>query len=87
MAKQRKTLAEMAAEAAFGSRDRLECPKCGCCDFRTYKTRDGVSSTFRYKQCRHCGHKVLTVQKGERIVRDVDPRDGEETQPTLRVAF
>ena len=72
------TLAQMAARAA-GQSGRLACPKCGCQDFRTYGTRDGHVQTFRYKACRHCGHKILTAQDPERVIRDVvseidDPR-------------
>ena len=67
--KERKSLREYASEAAGGG---IECPKCGCRDFKTYGTNPTGTSTFRYKLCRHCGHRVLTVSKeNERIVRDV----------------
>jgi DNA-directed RNA polymerase subunit RPC12/RpoP len=66
------TLAEMAARAAGAT--GIACPKCECRDFRTYKTIQGRAVTFRYKACRHCGHKVLTTsQTSERVVRDVEP--------------
>lgn len=67
------TLEEMAARAAAKSASlyRLACPRCGCSDFRTYKTIRGQSATFRYKACRHCGHKLLTTQPAERAIRDV----------------
>jgi len=70
--KEPMTLAEMAARAAGAT--GIACPKCECRDFRTYKTIQGRAVTFRYKACRHCGHKVLTTsQTSERVVRDVEP--------------
>lgn len=65
------TLAEMAARSA-GTGGRLVCPKCGCADFKTYKTQQGHLSTFRYKACRHCGHKLLTQQPPEQMIRSVE---------------
>ena len=71
-----RSLAEMARDA-LGT-GRVACPKCGCEDFRTYRTTQGQSATFRYKSCRHCGHRVLTTaQTSERIVRDVGTGDSE----------
>jgi len=71
--KEPMTLAEMAARSA-GAASGICCPKCACRDFRTYRTTRGVSSVFRYKACRHCGHKVLTTsQTSERVVRDIEP--------------
>lgn len=73
MSKAPKTLQEMAADAAVVNR-RLECPKCGCKHFQTYKTIQGQAVKFRYKACRHCGHKVLTsTESTERIVREIAP--------------
>lgn len=65
------TLAQMAARSA-GTGGRLVCPKCGCADFKTYKTQQGYLSTFRYKACRHCGHKLLTQQPPEQMIRSVE---------------
>lgn len=65
------TLAEMAARSS-GTGGRLVCPKCGCCDFRTYKTQQGHQSTFRYKRCRNCGHQLLTTQPPEQMIRSVE---------------
>lgn len=64
------TLAEMAAKAA--GTGRLVCTKCGCTDFRTYKTIQGHVQTFRYKACRHCGNKFVTTQGPEQAIRDVE---------------
>jgi len=69
--KPRMTLAEMAARSS-GTSGRLVCPKCGCTDFRTYKTQQGHIATFRYKSCRHCGHKLLTQQQPEQMIRSVE---------------
>jgi DNA-directed RNA polymerase subunit RPC12/RpoP len=66
--------------------NELECPKCGCHHFETYKTIQGQSAKFRYKACRHCGHKVLTsTHSSERIVRDISPpeTDADEDLPPL----
>ena len=76
------TLAEMAARAAR-TNGRLVCPKCNCTDFRTYGTIPGVASTFRYKQCRHCGKKLYTMQQPEQIVRSVDDETEEEIEGDL----
>ena len=65
----------MAADAAMSADGSIVCPNCGCSDFRVYKTDQGLTSTFRYKACRHCGYRVLTSTKSaERIVRAVDVR-------------
>ena len=73
------TLAEMAARSA-GTGGRLVCPKCGCADFKTYKTQQGHVSTFRYKACRHCGHKLLTTQPPEQMIRSVETVVDDEGQ-------
>jgi len=70
-AKPQMSLAEMAAKAA-GTSGRLVCPKCGCQDFRTYRTSQGVVATFRYKRCRNCGHQLLTTQPPEQMIRSVE---------------
>lgn len=71
------TLAEMATRAT-GSSGRLECPRCHCADFRTYGTNHGHVATFRYKQCRHCGAKLITSQQPEQFVRSVDSPDDDD---------
>jgi hypothetical protein len=70
-AKREMTLAEMATRAASAS-GRLICPKCHCPDFKTYCTKHGVASTFRYKKCTNCGHRIYTVQNPETIVRSLE---------------
>lgn len=79
--KPRMTLTEMAAK----SLGRLSCPTCNCRDFRTYRTTQGVVVTFRYKICRHCGHKLLTQQAPEQMIRSVDavPDDDGDTDDLL----
>ena len=77
--KQRLTLAEMAARST-STGGRLICPECGCRDFRTYRTSQGVAATFRYKQCRHCGHKLLTQQPPEQMIRSVETVDDDEME-------
>lgn len=74
--KERMTLAQMAETSA--TTGGLQCPKCGCNHFEVYKTIRGESAKFRYKACRHCGHKILTSTLAvERIVRDVSGDDDE----------
>jgi hypothetical protein len=74
-AKPQMSLAEMAARSVGGL---LECPKCGCKDFRTDKTVRGYVSTFRRKVCRNCGRAIETVQAPEQFVREIEPRDAAE---------
>ena len=55
----------------------LQCPKCGCGDFRldnglpgdtphrpwdTVKTIQGKNYVIRYKICRYCGHRIRTKE-------------------------
>lgn len=68
------TLAEMAAQSNQIA-GRLTCPRCGCRDFRTYKTQQGHAVTFRYKRCRHCGYQLLTQQQPEQMIRSVETDD------------
>jgi hypothetical protein len=77
--KPRLTLAEMAARSS-GTGGRLVCPECNCRDFRTYRTSQGVAATFRYKQCRHCGHKLLTQQPPEQLIRSVETAVDDEEE-------
>lgn len=75
--KEPMTLAEMAAMSA-GIRG-IACPKCECRDFRVYKTIQGSAVVFRYKACRHCGHKILTTsQTSERVIRDIEADSDDE---------
>lgn len=77
--KEPMTLAEMAAQAA-GVRG-VECPRCQCRDFRTYKTIQGSAVVFRYKSCRHCGHKILTTsQTSERVIREIETEQEPEEE-------
>ena len=69
-----RSLTDMASEAVGG----LQCPKCGCCNFKTYGVSKGIKVIFRYKECRNknCGHRILTSTKSdERIIRDVNTHD------------
>lgn len=70
--KKHMTLAEMAAQSAPKVSGRLTCPNCGCHDFSAYRTEYTISSVVRYKKCRHCGRKFLTVQPQEKVLRPVE---------------
>jgi hypothetical protein len=61
------------ARKSAESGGRLVCSNCHCSDFRVYRTQQGVTDTFRYRQCRHCGKKVLTRQAPEQFIRDIHP--------------
>ena len=56
-----KSLAEYAAEA--GDDRGIQCPKCDCRHFRTVRTTPRDGRIRREKTCRHCGYKVVTVEK------------------------
>lgn len=62
-----RSLEEIMADGASS----LSCPKCGCVDMMAYKSVQMVSRILRYRACRHCGHKVITRQPNETILRDV----------------
>jgi transposase-like protein len=79
MTNEKKTLQQMAEEALNSGDGRLCCPKCECRHFRTYGGSNGTTSRFRYKECRNCGHRILTAsQTVERIVRDVAAKDDDD---------
>lgn len=64
-----KTMVEMAAEAAAARAEAsagIECPKCGCRDWRVYKSGPKGSVVRRRRECRHCGHRLATIEKIER---------------------
>jgi len=43
--------------------DGIECPKCGCKMSKVNTTRHIGSMTRRTRQCRHCGHIFITIEK------------------------
>jgi hypothetical protein len=59
------------AEVMAAGHSAPVCPQCGCTDLRGYKVIQLSSRILRYRACRNCGHKVLTRQPHEQIVRDV----------------
>lgn len=68
--KKRVSMSELAAVA----RSQVACPRCGCVDFRVYGVKRYDSSTLamRYKECRNCGHKLITMTRtDEKIIRSV----------------
>lgn len=82
------TLQQMAAQASGNG--RMACWKCGCMDFKPYRTQDGVVVTFRYQQCRHCGQRYFTEQPPERILRPVEARkkpDGVDSREAVDDEF
>lgn len=59
--RERKTLAELSAEA--NSADGIQCPKCGCRHLWKVRDTDVVEEGVRrYRVCRHCGYVVRTVE-------------------------
>ena len=86
--KEPRTLSEMASDAVGTG---LLCPKCQCQNFKVYGSAPGKAVVFRYKQCRNCGHRILTsTESKERIVRDVSPHDSlddeDESSVRLKIA-
>lgn len=68
MERPRKTLAQMAAEAQQESNQgKIECPHCGCQDFRTTNTKVVDGFRKRLRRCRHCGYPLNTI---EFVLRD-----------------
>lgn len=68
MERPRKSLAQMAAEAQQEStQGKIECPHCGCQDFRTTNTKVVDGFRKRLRRCRHCGYPLNTI---EFVLRD-----------------
>jgi len=43
----------------------LECPRCGCRHFRVLYTRRAIGGRIlRRRECRHCGRRMTTHEKG-----------------------
>ena len=72
----RPSARELAAQSSGGS---VECPKCGCRDWRTVDSRPGDNVfQVRRKRCRNCGYTInrteeVAVPKGFRVL--VVPED------------
>lgn len=41
----------------------LVCRKCGCRHFHVYKTRPIIGGIRRYRECRHCGRRIVTTER------------------------
>ncbi len=41
----------------------LVCRKCGCRHFYTVYTRPKPGCVLRLKECRHCGHRMVTRER------------------------
>jgi hypothetical protein len=41
----------------------LVCHKCGCRHFETVYTRPKPGCILRRKECRHCGHRIVTRER------------------------
>ncbi len=49
--------------AASENSSGLECPRCGCRDFRVLRTVRGDGFIDRVRACRHCGSRRVSVEK------------------------
>lgn len=61
-----KTLEQMAQEAlAEASQGQgIPCPKCGCRHrWEVYGTKGRGAGNLRYRRCRNCGEKCLTIER------------------------
>ena len=48
------------------SRRGLECPGCGCRHFHVLYTRAAIGGRIlRRRECRHCGRRLTTYEKGD----------------------
>ena len=53
-----------ACNAQAGHRG-LECPRCGCRHFHVLYTRAAIGGRIlRRRECRHCGRRLTTYEKG-----------------------
>ena len=52
-------LSELQGRDALG----LVCRKCGCRHFYTVKTRPKSGCIMRWKECRHCGTRIITRER------------------------
>lgn len=44
----------------------LECPRCGCRHFHVLYTRAAIGGRIlRRRECRHCGRRLTTYEKGD----------------------
>jgi len=56
------------ARAVTGPANRrgLECPRCGCRRFHVLYTRAAIGGRIlRRRECRHCGRRLTTYEKGD----------------------
>lgn len=52
--------------ASAASRRGLECPRCGCPHFHVLYTRAAIGGRIlRRRECRHCGRRLTTYEKGD----------------------
>ncbi|HOI56476.1 MAG TPA: hypothetical protein PLP01_14605 [Phycisphaerae bacterium] len=56
-------LAASATEARAAAMEGLECPRCGCRDFRVIETERLYHCIRRRRVCRRCGWRTTTVEK------------------------
>jgi len=48
-----------------GGKRGLECPRCGCRHFHVLYTRAAMGGRIlRRRECRHCGRRLTTYEKG-----------------------
>ena len=48
------------------NRRGLECPRCGCRHFHVLYTRAAIGGRIlRRRECRHCGRRLTTYEKGD----------------------
>ena len=53
------------AVTGTANRRGLECPRCGCRHFHVLYTRAAIGGRIlRRRECRHCGRRLTTYEKG-----------------------
>jgi transcriptional regulator NrdR family protein len=41
----------------------IACPQCGCRHFYVVYTRPKAGKILRRKECRHCGRRLMTIER------------------------
>jgi transcriptional regulator NrdR family protein len=84
--KERKTLREMADDSGWNGR----CENCGHDMFWVYGTDPCGNATFRYKECRKCGRRIVTkttsTERVIRVVKESESNEGESGGIVFRLA-
>lgn len=91
--RERKSLSQMAAEAAQGEKPLAiagkpadKCPYCGCGMFKDGVNRSGLE-IVRYVECRNrnCRRRFLSSQPPEKLVREISREDSASGEVSISI--